>query len=224
MKLTMKWGIQQCPYLAMYLALLAFCACNSRSGSTAAGSDGGSASSGNSGAHFDVMCMGDRINNPTAPFHYSYKFADPSGSTDKEADITPQAMDITITDASGSHNYHGVRSNEESWDAAVLDLSSLRLTGLSARLDSLNDSSSIARQGGETVNGYTTTKYLIDTAAANSSDKQQFETLFGKGSFEKGTAWAPEDGCAVKVILDEAIVQNDGSVSKGHYELNTVRK
>lgn len=224
MKLTMKWAIQHCLYPVLGLTLLALCACNSKSGSSAAGSNGGSASSGNSGAHFDVMCMGDRINNPPAPFHYSYKYADASGSTDKEAEITPQAMDITITDASGSHNYHGVRSNEESWNGAVLDLSSLRITGLSARLDSLNGSSSIARQGSETVNGYQTTKYAIDTASANSSDKQQFETLFGKGSFEKGTAWAPEDGCAVKLILDEAIVQTDGSVNKGHYELNTIRK
>lgn len=170
------------------------------------------------------MCMSDRINNPSAPFHYSYKYSDASGSTDKEADITPQAMDITITDASGSHNYHGVRSNEESWNSAVLDLSNLRITGLSARLDSLNGGSALAQRGSESVNGYSATKYAIDTTSANSSDKQQFETLFGKGSFEKGTAWAPEDGCAVKLILDEAIVQNDGSVNKGHYELNMIRK
>lgn len=224
MKLTMKWEIQQCLHLVMGLILLALCACNSGSGSSTAGSDGGSTSSGNSGAHFDVMCMSDRINNPSAPFHYSYKYSDASGSTDKEADITPQAMDITITDASGSHNYHGVRSNEESWNSAVLDLSNLRITGLSARLDSLNGGSALAQRGSESVNGYSATKYAIDTTSANSSDKQQFETLFGKGSFEKGTAWAPEDGCAVKLILDEAIVQNDGSVNKGHYELNMIRK
>lgn len=224
MKVAINWVAQRCLYLVLGLALLALCACNSKVGSGGAGSDGGSASSGNSGAHFDLMCMSDRINNPPGPFHYSYKYADASGPSDKEADITPQAMDITITDASGSHNFHGVRSNEESWNSAVIDLSSLRITGLSARLDSLNGGSALARRGSETVNGYQTTKYAIDTTGANSSDKQQFETLFGKGSFEKGTAWAPEDGCAVKLILDEAIVQNDGSVSKGHYELNMIRK
>ena len=224
MKLTMKWSIQQCVYLATGLILSVLCACNSRPASSAPGSDGVSANSGNSGAHFDVMCMGERINNPPGPFHYSYKYTDASGSTDKEADITPQAMDITITDASGSHNFHGVRSNEESWNSAVIDLSNLRITGLSARLDSLNGGSALSQRGTESVNGYSTTRYAIDTTTANSSDKQQFETLFGKGSFEKGTAWAPEDGCAVKLILDEAIVQNDGSVNKGHYQLEMIRK
>lgn len=224
MKRTMNRGIQQALHLVLGLSLCAVFGCNSKSRSSAAGSDSGSSSSGTSGAHFDVMCMSDRINNPPGAFHYSYKYADASGSSDKEADITPQAMDITITDASGSHNFHGLRSNEESWNSAVIDLSSLRITGLSARLDSLNGGSALAERGSESVNGYSTTKYAIDTTSANASDKQQFETLFGKGSFEKGTAWAPEDGCAVKLILDEAIVQNDGSVSKGHYELNMIRK
>jgi hypothetical protein len=57
-----------------------------------------------------------------------------------------------------------------------------------------------------------------------SLQRQQFETLFNKGSFEKGTIWVPVDGCAVKLILDEAIVQNDGSVDKGHYELALIKK
>lgn len=224
MKLTKKWGISQSFYFTIGLALLAICACNSRSGSNAAGDGTTSASSGNSGTHFDVMCMSDRINNPPAPFHYSYKYSDPSGSTDKEADITPQAMDITITDASGSHNFRGVRANEESWNSAVLDLSNLRITGMSARLDSLNGSSALVKQGAEIMNGYQTTKYSIDSGGGNSSDRQQFETLFGKGSFDKGTAWVPDDGCAVKLVLDEGLLQTDGTITKSHFELNMVRK
>jgi len=170
------------------------------------------------------MCVGDRISNPPEPFHYSYKYSGASGTMENEAEITPQAMDIINKDASGSHSYHGVRSKDDSWNAAVLDLSNLRFTGLSARIDSLNGTSALIPQGAESVNGYSTTKYAIDTTRANASDQQQFRTLFGKGSFEKGTIWAPADGCAVKMILDEAIVQNDGTVDKGHYELALVKK
>ncbi|MGC2476688.1 MAG: hypothetical protein WA485_20305 [Candidatus Sulfotelmatobacter sp.] len=199
-------------------------ACNSTPASKDAQDKTVDAASANSGAHVETLCVADRIGNPPEPFRYSYKYSGSSDSIDNEADITPQAMDIISKDASGSHSYHGVRSDENSWDAAILDLSSLRFTGLSARIDSLNGTSALIPQGAESVNGYKTTKYAIDTTRANSSDKQQFEALFNKGSFEKGAIWVPSDGCAVKLVLDEAIVQNDGSVDKGHYELAVVKK
>jgi len=185
--------------------------------------EGGVAASDGAGTHVDVMCMGDRIDNPPGPFHYSYKYTDWSGSADKEADITPQKMDITIQDKSGSHSYHGVHSDEASWNSAILDLSGLNITGMSARLGSLNDSA-VTTQGAESVNGYSTTKYAIDTTSAGSTDKQTFETLFGKGSFEKGTVWIPADGCAVKLVLDEGLQQTDGSVKKAHYEMAMIKE
>lgn len=184
----------------------------------------GATASGDSAAHIDLLCLGERINSPTEPFHYSYKYSDEANSIDNEADITPQKMDITSTDRSGTHSYHGVRSDEASWNAAVLDLSSLRFTGMSSRIDSLNGSSSVASQGNESINGYDTTRYSIDTTAASAADQRQFQTLFGNGSFEKGTVWIPPDGCAVKLILDEAIVQANGRINKGHYEVAMIKK
>jgi hypothetical protein len=202
------------------LALLAGSGCSSsaKSGGAAA-QDAGSG-----GGHIDVMCIGDRINSPTESFHYSYKYTDASGSVEKEADITPQAMDITITDGSGSRNFHGVRSNEASWNGAVLDLSGLNITALSARLDSLNGTSSIASQGAQAMNGYSATKYSIDTTSANSSDQKTFKTLFGAGSFEKGTVWMGQDGCMVKLVLDEEFSQTNGGVEKRHYEMARIKK
>jgi hypothetical protein len=47
--------------------------------------------------------------------------------------------------------------------------------------------------------------------------------LFGKGSFEKGTAWVPGDECAVKLVLDEA-VQINGSLKNAHYEIERIKK
>jgi hypothetical protein len=202
----------------MAAALITVAACNSTPSSKSA-----PAASDSEGARVDVLCIGDRISNPPEPFHYSYKHEDASGSTEKEADITPQTMDITIRDESGSHQYHGVRSDEASWNRAVLDLSNLQITRMSSVLVTLNDSSAIVQHGSESMNGYDATKFSIDTANASSSDRRKFETLFGNGSFEKGTVWAPPDGCAVKLVLDEA-VQVGGSLNKAHYEINRIKK
>ncbi len=224
----MKWHIngrtRKSLCLIIAFASLALFACNSRTGSSRTRGERTSEGADPADTHVELLCVGDRINNPPEPFDYSYKYSGAAGSIDNEADITPQAMDITSKNSAGTHTYHGVHSDENSWNAAVLELSSLRFTGLSARVDSLNGTSALVPQGAESVNGYSTTKYAIDTTRANASDKQQFETLFGKGSFEKGTVWAPSDGCAVKLVLDEAILQNDGSVDKGHYELAVMKK
>jgi len=147
--------------LAISLALITAFACHS-----SPGSKGGerlvAAASDDSGPHLDVMCMADRINNPPEVFHYSYKYTDASGTLNEDADITPQVMDIIIKDSAGSHSYHGVRSDEASWNSAVLDLSRLNFTAMSARLNALN-SSAVKQQGKEPIDGYQTTKYAIDT-------------------------------------------------------------
>jgi len=214
MRFSVKTWI--CPMLGIALIITSACNSSSVSKSAVAAGDG-------SGSNIDVLCIGDRINNPPESFHYSYRYADMSGAGEKDADITPQVMDITIKDKSGSHSFHGVHSNEVSWNSAVLDLSNLNMTAMSSRLDSLNSTSAIVRQSSEPMNGYDTTKYSIDTANASSSDRQRFETLFGKGSFEKGTAWVPADGCAVKLVLDEA-VQINGSLKNAHYEIQRIKK
>lgn len=211
-------------YAVIGFALITASACNSSPASSGAREAGATAASDNAGTHIDVMCMGDRINNPPGAFHYSYKYADASGSVDKEADITPQTMDITIQDNSGSHKYRGARSDEASWSSAVLDLSGLNITTMSARLDSLNGTSAIVQQGSEAINGYSATRYAIDTKGANASDRTRFETLFGKGSFEKGTVWMGDDGCGVKLVLEEGIWHTDGGVNQAHYEMAMIKK
>ncbi len=224
MEPTRRWFREWWLYPVLGFALITASACNSSPASSGAQEAGAKAASDNAGAHIDLMCMGDRINNPPGAFHYSYKYADASGSVDKEADITPQTMDITILDHSGSHKYHGVRSDEASWSSAVLNLSSLNTTAMSARLDSLSGTSAIVPQGVEAINGYSATRYAIDTKGANASDKNQFESLFGKGSLEKGTVWMADDGCVVKLVLDEGIAQTNGGVNQAHYEIARIRK
>ena len=133
-------------------------------------------------------------------------------------------MDITLKDNSGTRTFHGVRSNEASWNGAVIDLASMRVTGLSARLSALEGGSAIVRQGSESVNGYQATRYSIDTASAKSADQKQFQVLFGAGSFEKGTIWMASDGCSAKLTLDEGLAQPNSGVQKSHYEISRSKK
>lgn len=211
-----RWSI-----LFFAVALAGAGGCNSSSSGEGGERSGAAADSARTGV--EVMCMGDLIDKPAEAFHYSFKYTDPSMAVEKRADITPQSIDVTIADKSGSHKYHAVRSDEGSWSGAVLGLSGLGITTMSTRLHSLNGTSAIAGHGTESVNGYTTVKYSIDTTSANSSDKNRFEMFFGKGSFDTGTAWIGEDGCAVKLVLDEGVLQND-KVETHHYEMARVRK
>ena len=214
---------KSCLGLFTALLLIALLGCNSSSSSKASASTDSDTSSGDSGTQLDVMCIGDRINNPPEPFHYSYKYSDASMSVVQDADITPQAMDITVTDGFGTHKYHGVRSDEENWGSAVLSLSSLNNAAMAARLSSLNGTSSLSSKGPENINGYSTTKYAIDTTSANAKDKNTYHALFGN-SYAQGTLWAPADGCAVKLVLDEGLQQQDGSIKKVHYEMARIKK
>ncbi len=192
-------------------------------GSNAKSSAGESASDSGSGIHLDAGCMIDRVEKPSESFHYSYKYASDSTWADYEADITPNSIDGITKGPTGSVPIHAVRSNSDGWDTAVLALSSLSFTALTGRLTALDGTSAIASQGAEQVNGYSATKYAIDTAHATSRDQQSLETLLGKGSFDKGSIWIGPDGCAVKVVLDEGW-PIDNRVEKRHYEISRMKK
>jgi hypothetical protein len=207
---------------AAWLAVVALALLTSGCSSKSTSADEKSATG--SGGRIDVNCIGNRIESPPEAFHYSFKFSDGKNTVDKEADITPQAMDITIQDKSGSHKYHGIRSDEGSWSSTLIDLSGSGFTVMTARIDFIKDTSAIKAAGGEPMNGYQTTKYSIDTANANSSDSNTFRTMFGSGSYEKGTVWATAEGCPVNLILDEGRQNSNGLVETGHYEIAMVRK
>jgi len=222
MKLSHQQRGQYFCCAVMIFVLITIAACTSKSETNTEGKVAPAASA-SAGPHLDVMCVGELINNPPEPFHFSYKYSDASGSASKDADITPQSMDITIIDQSGSHSYHGVRSDDLSWNRAVLDLSGLGMTGMMSRLDALNDTSALARQATEIINGYDTTRFAIDSTKASASDQRKFEALFGNGSYEKGTVWLPSDGCSVKLVLDERVLLG-GKLKDAHYEMARIRR
>lgn len=214
----MKLTLSKIGFASVALALiLAGCSSSAKSNGVDSASDSGS------GIHLDVGCMIDRVDKPSDSFHYSYKFASDTTWENYEADVTPASIDGTAKTAMGSTSVHAVRSNSDGWDTAVLALSSLSFTALTGRLAALDGTTAIASQGAEQVNGFSATKYAIDTAHASASDQQSLETLLGKGSFDKGAVWMGSDGCAVKVMLDEGW-PIDNHIQKRHYEISRIKK
>ena len=174
--------------------------------------------------HLDVGCMLDHVQRPVEPFHYSYKYADVSRKLDEEADVTPQSIDIDIIDKSGTRRYH--RAFVPTSKAGTTQCStspSLSFTGMMGRMAGYDGTSVVRARGAEQMNGYSVTRYEIDSGGANPADRDTFITLFGAGSFDKGTIWMGSDGCAVKVLLDEGLSQPNGPVEKRHFEINRLK-
>lgn len=183
------------------------------------------ASTRGSGQNVNINCLGDHIENPPEAYHYSFKSSDGQNAVDKEAEITPQTMDITIQDNSGSKKYHGERSNEGSWSSAMIGLTAgSGLTVMIARMGFIQNTSALKRMGGEAVNGYDTTQYAIDTTRGSASDTETFRTMFGAGSYDKGNIWVTGQGCPVKLVLDEATQRNNGNIDKWHFEIAVSKK
>jgi len=224
---TERFGMQAfaAPIAALFIAMILYfgsgCGSSTKSadakGQTAAGTR-------DRGQKVDINCLGNHIENPPEPYHYSFKASDGKNTVEKEAEITPQTMDITIQDNSGSHQFHGDRTKESSWDSAMLDLTGSGLTVMTARVAFIENSSALKRIGDEPMNGYSATKYSIDTTSGNTSDAQTFRTMFGAASYDKGTVWVGAGGCPVKLILDEVTQQNNGSIDKHHFEITVSKK
>jgi hypothetical protein len=201
------------------IVLMAAPGCNSGSKSGAAESRG----NGDSTAHLEVGCILDHVEKPAESFHYSYKYADPSTWHDYEADVTPTSIDGIVINPGSSTAIHAKRADDTGWGSAVLSLSSLSFTALTGHIAGIEGTSAVTSHGAQNVNGYGATEFAIDTASANAADQRQYTTLFGAGSFEKGTIWMGQDGCAVKVVMDEG-VSIDGNIQKRHYEISRALK
>lgn len=205
------------------LALLAGCNSGKRSKNAEENSGAGqkpAAAVGDS-AGIDLNCVIDHIQNPPEAFHYSYK-KDSSNSVQEEADITPQTIDGSFANNSGSHPVHGVRSDADSWHTAWAGLSGI--AGMSSAIALVKNSSATVREGAEKMNGYDATRYSIDTARGDSAEQGLYRSVLGTGGFEKGAVWVTAQGCPVKLVIDSELHANNGSVEKIHYEEAMIRK
>jgi len=207
------------------LLCLSLCGCNSH---RPAGEDADSAGNKDTKVAavstvrgIDLNCVMDHIQNPPGNFHYSYR-KDSSDPVAEEADITPQTIDGSFTNGSGSHPIHGVKSDSQSWQGAWTGL--MGIAGMSSAVALVKSGSVIQSEGAEKVNGYDTTKYSIDTSRADTTEQGLYRSTLGSGGFEKGTWWVTADGCPVKLSLDSELHSNNGSVEKLHYEEAMVQK
>jgi hypothetical protein len=194
------------------------------SSGTAVETASSSAQSG-TGPGIDLQCVMDRIQNPSESFRYSYK-KDTSEQVhlDEEADVTPQTIDGSFTNASGAHPVHGVHSDAQSWQGAWSGL--MGIAGMSSAVALVNHNSAMKRESDESqVNGYDTIHYSIDTGRFDSTEQQILGPTMGPGGFEKGDAWVTSQGCPVKLVLDNEMHSKSGNViEKIHYEEDMVKK
>lgn len=170
----------------------------------------------------DLQCAAGRIQNAPAPFHWSLKKAvTPDTNTDWEADVTADAIAGTVTDSSGTRAIHGTRSDQTSWNTAVMILTAPLPASVFALV---NNSSGIVRAGRENMNGQDTVKFKIDTSEDTQADASLIHNVFGAGGFVKSTAWVTSKGCPIKFLLDVEQHNQDGTVEKEHYEENVTKE
>jgi hypothetical protein len=219
---------------AAICALMITCGCNASSdpsgraaidqkSSTTAGRNA-TAAQANGNPGIDLQCVMNRIQNPTEAFHYSYQKAS-SNPVHQEADITPQTIDGFRVDIDGQqHPLHGERSDPQGWQSAWSGL--MGISGMSSAVALVNHGSAMKREeDGDQVNGYKTIHYSLDTARFNATERQILGPTMGPGGFEKGDAWVTSEGCPVKLVLDDEMHKNDGSLlEKIRYEEAMVKK
>lgn len=81
----------------------------------------------------------------------------------------------------------------------------------------------VTKVGSETINGFETDKYTIDTTQQGQMDKVALLMAGGLKDYNiTGTAWmAKQPGCIVQYQIDYEEDNKDGSVRKVHYEGTT---
>jgi len=167
---------------------------------------------------WDLNCVYERLQNPPDSFRYTYKHNEVAW----EADVTPTTIDGTRTAPEDVRPIHGVRSDTESWHGAWMNLSAI--SGMSSTFALIRNADSNLREGTESVNGFDTIRYSVDTTRSGSIEAGLYRATLGPGGFEKGTVWVTAQGCPVKFALDAEMHLNDGRTEHDHYEEAIIRK
>lgn len=210
---------------AVLLAAVVGCKSSPRGGqtnATDAPAKSAAASSTSDDPRIILQCAADRIRKPAFAFHWWFKKnVSTSGLLAREADVTPDSITGTATDASGSRPINAVRSDASAWNMAALDLAG-PLPASTVAL--VNNSSATTRAGSEKMNGEDTIKYSIDNTRATPADASLIKNVLGPDGFIKGSAWVTGEGCPVKFVIDVEQHLRDGSVETEHYEQAMIRK
>jgi len=221
--------VRQVIWIAMGAALAMASGCNRGSQSKAEGS------SANSGAMVQPnkfnptsasVCLQQMMKNPSGPFHVS--FSERSSDRDAssvEADVTPAAIDYTKHEISAGQTStdtkHLARAQVSELD---IDFGLMEPVPWHGELVAAQDAAKSA--GTESVNGYNTMKYSIDTANEPAAQKATFLSLLAVKDYKiVGSAWVARDsGCLVKYFIDLEQDGKDGSVKRTHFEGNVTKR
>jgi hypothetical protein len=167
----------------------------------------------------DLNCVVDHIQNPPESFHYAFK-AESDNPWQEEADVTPQQIDGSFSNSTLSkpQQFHGTPREVSSNLMAIGRMASLFAT--------VRNSSAVVNEGAQNgVNSYDTIKYSIDTARGTATEQVLYKSILGPQGFEKGAVWVTSQGCPVRIVLDEELHSEDGSVAgKTHYEEAMIKK
>jgi hypothetical protein len=173
----------------------------------------------NVGPDIDLNCVIDHIQNPPESFQYSFKAASVN-PWEEEADVTPQRIAGSFSNKSLTTPQH--------FDGSPREVSSnLMAIGRMASLFAIvRNTSAVVNEGPEAgVNSYDTVKYSIDTARGSPTEQALYKSILGPGGSEKGAVWVTSQGCPVRIVLDEELFSQDGTLTgKSHYEEAMIKK
>lgn len=193
---------------------------------------------------------------PTQPLHFSNKVieSDPSSkSKDFEADLAGDSADLVHHDkwlateddkkffaeskkfedpkvivraindgyAEETVTNHATRSDAVSWRGIT---TSVAQGGTPWHI--FLDRPPVKQIGPETVNGFETLKYAVDTTQEDSSDKAALKAFGHLQDYNTtGTAWVLKDSnCVLQYEIDYVETAQNGKVSKTHYEGTVTKK
>jgi hypothetical protein len=144
-------------------------------------------------------------------FEESKRFDDPKFIVRK---ITNGIAEETVTN-------HATRSDGVSWRGVIV---SVAQGGTPWKL--FVSKPTVNRVGTETVNGYDTIKYVVDTTHQSQTDKAALMTFSQLQDYNiTGTAWVLKDAnCVLQYNIDYQETGKDGKVSKTHYEGTITKK
>ena len=177
-----------------------------------------------------ALRLQEMVKNPPGPFHVSFSETSSKSSSDQhvmstEGDVTPTTVDYTEretehgqTSTNTKHVARGQMSEME------LDMQFMVPVPWHGELIAAKDATRPA--GTESVNGYDTLKYSIDTANEPPAEKATFSKMMLDKDYKiTGTAWVAKDnGALVKWAIDMDENGKDGSVKRTHFEGNVVNR
>jgi hypothetical protein len=177
-----------------------------------------------------ALRLQEMVKNPPGRFHVSFTESSSKGSSAQhvvstEGDVTPATVDYTERETENgqttSNTKHVERAHMSEMD---LDMHFMLPVPWHGELIAANDATTPA--GTETVNGYDTVKYVIDTAKEPPSQKAVFSKMMLDKDYKiTGSAWVAKDGGAlVKYAVDMEENGNDGAVKQTHFEGNVVKR